>query len=51
MVDSLVMATHEPEITHPVDLCAPDGKRLNPAARGWSRQVLHTANLRGRCVV
>jgi len=48
VVDSLVMATHEPEITHPVDLCAPDGKRLNPAARGWSRQVLHTANLRGR---
>jgi hypothetical protein len=42
------MATHEPEITEPVDLCTPDGKRLNPAAKGWSRQVLHTGNLRGR---
>jgi hypothetical protein len=42
------MATHEPEITEPVQLCRPDGKTLNPAAKGWSRQVLHTANLRGR---
>ncbi|MFG2632218.1 DUF2804 domain-containing protein [Streptomyces sp. NPDC048473] len=40
------MATHEREITEPVDLCLPDG-RLNPAARGWSRQPLHRANLRG----
>jgi len=42
------MATHEPEITEPVDLCLPGGKRLNPAAKGWSRRVLHTGNLRGR---
>ena len=41
------MATHERELTEPVDLCAPDGKRLNPAARGWSRRPLHRANLRG----
>jgi hypothetical protein len=34
------------EITAPVDLCAPDG-HLNPAAVGWSRRALHTANLRG----
>jgi len=42
------MATHEREITEPVDLCMPDGKHLNPEARGWSRQPLHTGNLRGR---
>jgi hypothetical protein len=41
------MATHEPELTEPVDLCTPDGKRLNPAAKGWSRTPLHTGNLRG----
>ena len=40
--------THEPELTRPVDLCTPDGRRLNPAARGWSRRPLHRANLRGR---
>lgn len=40
--------THEPEITEPVDLCTPDGKFLNPQARGWSRRPLHTANLRGK---
>ncbi|MFI9629892.1 DUF2804 domain-containing protein [Streptomyces sp. NPDC052042] len=40
------MATQEREITEPVDLCLPDG-RLNPWARGWSRQPLHRANLRG----
>ncbi|MFE2017528.1 DUF2804 domain-containing protein [Streptomyces sp. NPDC059499] len=40
------MATHEREITEPVDLCLPDGK-LNPAAVGWSRKPLHRANLRG----
>jgi hypothetical protein len=39
--------THEPEITAPVDLCTPDGARLNPAARGWSRVPLHRANLDG----
>ncbi|MCB0978606.1 MAG: DUF2804 domain-containing protein [Acidimicrobiales bacterium] len=42
------MATHEVELTDPVDLCTPDGSRLNPAAIGWSRVPLHTANLRGR---
>ena len=39
--------THEPELTSPVDLCTPDGSRLNPAARGWSRRPLHRANLDG----
>ncbi|MCZ7531533.1 MAG: DUF2804 domain-containing protein [Acidimicrobiia bacterium] len=39
--------THEREITEPVDLCTPDGRRLAPEARGWSRTPLHTANLRG----
>ncbi len=42
------MATHEPELTHPVDLCAPDGRHLNPDALGWSRRPLHRANLGGR---
>lgn len=41
------MATHEREITEPVDLCTPDGRRLNPAATGWSRHPTLTANLRG----
>ena len=41
------MATHERELTEPVDLCTPDGARLNPDARGWSRQPLHRANLEG----
>ena len=41
------MTTHEPELTEPVDLCTPDGSALNPAARGWSRQPLHRANLDG----
>ena len=35
------------ELTSPVDLCLPDG-HLNPAAVGWTRHPLHTANLRGR---
>lgn len=42
------MATHEREITAPVDLCTPDGTGLATAARGWSRVPLHTANLRGQ---
>jgi hypothetical protein len=42
------VATHENELTEPVDLCTPDGDRLDPAARGWSRRPLHRANLRGR---
>lgn len=43
-----VSSTHERELTEPVDLCTGDGRSLNPAARGWSRQPLHTGNLRGR---
>jgi len=39
--------THEREITSMVDLCTVDGRRLNPAARGWSRHPFHRANLRG----
>jgi hypothetical protein len=42
------MATHEREVTQSVDLCTPDGRRLAPSARGWSRVPLHTGNLRGR---
>lgn len=41
------MATHEREITEPIDLCAPDGRRSNPAAIGWSRVPLHTGNVGG----
>jgi hypothetical protein len=41
------MATHELELTEPVDLCVGDGSSLNPAARGWSRRPLHRANLHG----
>ena len=39
--------TTEVEITEPVSLCTPDGRRLVPSARGWSRRPLHEANLRG----
>lgn len=42
------MATHERELTQPVDLCTPDGRRLAPEATGYSRTPLHTGNLRGR---
>jgi len=41
------VSTHERELTEPVDLATADGRALNPAARGWSRQPLHRANLRG----
>ena len=41
------MSSHEPELTEAVDLCTAEGRRLNPAARGWSRQPLHRANLSG----
>jgi hypothetical protein len=41
------MTTHEHELTEPVDLCTADGAQLNPAARGWSREPLHRANLQG----
>jgi hypothetical protein len=37
---------HEPEITHPIDLCDTRGN-LNPAAVGWSKKPLHNCNLRG----
>lgn len=37
--------TEEPEITASVDLCDGNG-RLSLAARGWSRNPLHRANLR-----
>lgn len=39
--------TFERELTTPVDLATADGRRLNPAALGWSRVPLHRANLRG----
>jgi hypothetical protein len=39
--------THENELTTPVDLCTPDGERLNRDALGWSRRPLHRANLAG----
>ncbi len=41
------MTTHEREITEPVLLALPDGRHLNPNARGWSRTLLQTANQRG----
>ena len=40
------MATHEREITEPVDLCTASGS-LNPASVGWTRTPLHRCNLRG----
>lgn len=43
-----MLPTHENELTEPVDLCRPDGRRLLPAARGWTRRPLHRPNLRGR---
>jgi hypothetical protein len=39
--------TLENELTSEVDLCTPDGDRLNRAALGWSRRPLHRANLAG----
>ncbi|MBS1847295.1 MAG: DUF2804 domain-containing protein [Actinobacteria bacterium] len=41
------MATHERELTEPVDLCTPDGHSLNRDAVGWSRVPLQRANLQG----
>jgi hypothetical protein len=41
------VTTHEPEITTPVMLATGNGRRLDPAARGWSRHPLQTANQRG----
>lgn len=43
----MLTGTDEPELTESVDLATPDGRTLNPAARGWSRRPLHRANLRG----
>ncbi|MEU2157151.1 DUF2804 domain-containing protein [Streptomyces sp. NPDC019396] len=40
------MATHEREITAPVDLCRGDG-RVEPAAIGWSRRPLHRCRIPG----
>jgi hypothetical protein len=40
-------STLEREITAAVDLATADGRRLNPAALGWSRVPLHRANLQG----
>ncbi|MEU8585929.1 DUF2804 domain-containing protein [Streptomyces sp. NPDC048664] len=40
------MATHEREITAPVDLCRADG-RVDPAAIGWSRHPLHRCRIPG----
>jgi hypothetical protein len=39
--------THERELRSSVPLCTPDGRRLDPDARGWSRVPLHRANLHG----
>lgn len=41
------MTTTERELTEPVPLATPDGRRLNPDAVGWSRVPLHRANLAG----
>ena len=46
-VVATTMGTHERELTAPVDLATPDGRRLHPEAVGWSRVPLHRANLRG----
>lgn len=40
------MATHEREITGPVDLCRADGA-LNPDAAGWSRRPVHRTAVPG----
>ncbi len=37
----------ERELTAPTDLCLPDGRHLNPDARGWSPTPLLRANLVG----
>ncbi len=49
MMDVVTTTTgsHERELTAPVDLATPDGRRLDPEAVGWSRVPLHRANLRG----
>ncbi len=42
------MTPGEHEILDPVDLCDEDGRSLHPSAKGWSRHILHRANLAGR---
>lgn len=44
------MPTNEFEVTTPRHLCLPDGRTLDPTARGFSRTPLLTANLTGRRV-
>lgn len=44
----VAIVQREIELVDPVDLCSADGRRLNPAAKGWSRTPLHRANLLGR---
>lgn len=39
--------TTERELSGPVDLCLPGGRRLNPDAVGWSRRPVVNANLSG----
>jgi len=41
------MTTHEREISERVMLAIDGGRRLNPAARGWSRRLWQVANQRG----
>lgn len=41
------VTTHERELVEPVMLAVDSGRRLNPAARGWSRHPVQTANQRG----
>jgi len=41
------VTTRERELTEPVDLCTPDGRHLNPEARGWASRSVHRANLAG----
>ncbi len=48
MAPMTLTSTREREITERVDLCTPNGRALDPAARGWSRTPLHTCALRGR---
>jgi hypothetical protein len=39
------VSTHERELTAPVDLAEPAGRRVNREALGWSRHPLHRDNL------
>ena len=46
-IDASTELTHEREITEPTTLCRPDGRTLNPDARGWSRVPLLDCNITG----